>query len=62
MISDDIQVLEAMTTYGGCFIKKLAELASIADAENLAKLKHTYSNYWDEYRTMAEHEQTVESA
>jgi len=62
MISDDVQVLEAMTTYGGCFIKKLAELASLADAENLAKLKHTYSNYWDEYRKMAEQEQTTANA
>jgi hypothetical protein len=62
MISDDIQVLEAMTTYGGGFIKKLAELASVADSENLAKLKHAFSNYWDEYRTIAEHEQTTEIA
>ena len=62
MISDDVQVLESMNRYGGCFIKKLAELAAIADAENLAKLKHTYSNYWDEYRTLAEQEQTTANA
>jgi len=50
MISGDLEILEAMETHGGCFIKKLAELASIADEENLAKLKHTYSDLWDEYR------------
>ena len=62
MISDDVQVLEAMRTYGGEFIRRLAELAAIADAENLAKLKHTYSNYWDEYRTMAQHQPAGENA
>ena len=62
MISDDVQVLESMNRYGGGFIKALAAAASVADSENLAKLKHAFSNYWDEYRTLAEQEQTTANA
>ena len=53
MTSDDVQVVEAMNRWGGSFIKALAAAAAVADQENLAKLKHAFGDYWDEYRDMA---------
>jgi hypothetical protein len=38
-----------MSQYGGSFVKQLSNLARVADATNFEKLKHTFSNYWEEY-------------
>ncbi len=40
---------EAMLKYGGSFVKALAELAVRADPTNLAKIKYTWSEYWEDY-------------
>lgn len=40
---------DAMEKYGGSFVKKLASAARAADAGNLAKLKATFPEYWDDY-------------
>jgi hypothetical protein len=45
----DYIILDAMSTYGGSFVQQLSKLARVADATNFEKLKHTFSNYWEEY-------------
>ena len=45
----DYLILDAMSQYGGSFVKQLSNLAWVADATNLAKLKVTFANYWEEY-------------
>lgn len=55
-ISEEIQnrqVIEAMEIYGGSFVKSLAKSFKHADPNNFNKLKHTFSEYWDEYAEMA---------
>ena len=47
----DYQILEAMQTYGGSFVKQLALLCRLADVNNFQKLKNTFSNYWIEYES-----------
>ena len=51
---DDFVVIQNMKTYGGSFVKALAEAARIADAENLEKIKTAFSDYWEKYRKMSE--------
>lgn len=53
MNEQDFKVIEAMEKYGGSFAKALAECARRADAVNLAKIKATWRNYWQEYTEMA---------
>lgn len=38
-----------MKKYGGSFVRALGELVLHADPNNLAKLKDTFSDYFDEY-------------
>ena len=45
----DYAILDAMAKYGGSFVQQLAKLAHLADGNNFAKSKHTFSNYWEEY-------------
>jgi hypothetical protein len=45
----DYLILDAMSQYGGSFVKQLSNLAWVADATNFAKLKVTFANYWEEY-------------
>ncbi len=45
----DYQILEAMQTYGGSFVKQLSLLCRLADETNFQKLKSTFSNYWEDY-------------
>jgi len=45
----DYAILDAMSKYGGSFVKQLVILAYLADSENFQKLKSTFSNYWEEY-------------
>lgn len=53
MSSEDLAVIEAMKKYGGSFAAHLAQAASCADAENLAKIKATWPGYWQRYAEMA---------
>lgn len=45
----DSWTLNAMTTYGGSFVKALVNLATHADPINLAKIKATWPEYWKDY-------------
>lgn len=45
----DYWTIEAMSKYGGSFVKALAEAARHADRQNLVKIKATWIEYWTEY-------------
>ena len=45
----DYWTIEAMSKYGGSFVKALAEMARHADRQNLEKIKTTWVEYWTEY-------------
>jgi len=49
MKDQDYKILEAMSTYGGSFVKSLAHTARVADSENYAKLKDTFYDIWNSY-------------
>lgn len=49
MKDQDYKILEAMTIYGGSFVKSLAWAAQRADSENYAKLKAAFPEIWDSY-------------
>lgn len=53
MNDKDLKVIEAMETYGGSFVKNLAQLARSADRFNLIKIKQTWPEYWKQYEEMA---------
>jgi pyruvate/2-oxoacid:ferredoxin oxidoreductase beta subunit len=53
MNEEDLKIVEAMETYGGSFVKALANAARHADHYNLGKIRQTWSEYWDTYREMA---------
>ena len=48
----DWWTIKAMRTYGGGFVKKLAEAADQADSNNLARIKKAWPEYWGEYEGM----------
>lgn len=54
MNESDMKTLEAMEKYGGSFVSHLATAARHADPVNLQKIKATFSEYWREYKEMAE--------
>lgn len=47
-----------MRTYGGSFVKALANCAAHADTSNFAKIKATWPDYWEEYTRMAFHDES----
>ena len=53
MITDG-EVIQAMQTHGGGFVKRLAELAKVADSVNLARIKAAFPVYWSNYGLFAE--------
>ena len=50
----DFAVVQAMHKFGGSFVKALAQAFDAADAENIARLKMAFPEYWLEYSDMAE--------
>jgi hypothetical protein len=54
MSDNDLDVIEAMEKYGGSFVAALAQAARRADADNLAKIKSTWPEYWQQYADMVE--------
>jgi len=46
MNNRDYWTVEAMTKFGGSFVKALAECARHADPINLNKIKLVWSEYW----------------
>ena len=53
----DREVIAAMQTHGGGFVKALAAAALIADARNLGRIKAAFPDYWRDYTLFAEHMQ-----
>lgn len=51
---EDLEVIAAMTQYGGSFVKSLAVCFSHADKQNYDKLKTCFSEYWNEYQLMVD--------
>jgi len=49
---DDEVVIEAMETYGGSFVRALALLYRTADPLNRARVRHSFSDYFEEYRAL----------
>jgi len=52
LLEKDYKTLDKMEKYGGSFVKALAKLARHADPQNLAKIKSTWSEYWEFYEKM----------
>jgi hypothetical protein len=49
----DDEIVGAMATFGGSFVRQLAKLFQLADDHNRAKLKTAFADYWDEYADIA---------
>lgn len=45
----DWWTIEAMRKQGGSFVKALAEAAARADSRNLAIIKRSWPEYWEDY-------------
>lgn len=45
----DWWTIKAMETYGGSFVKALAQACWHADPANLRKIKNTFGLYWGQY-------------
>jgi hypothetical protein len=50
MTDDQMKIVSAMETYGGNFVKKLAEAFKAADPTNFQKLKDAFPEYWERYK------------
>ena len=53
MTDDDRAIVDAMTKFGGSFVKRLAELCRVADSNNLAIIKAVWCVDWARYERMA---------
>jgi hypothetical protein len=53
--SSIVNILAAMETYGGSFVKQLAVLYARADQVNRARLEMAFPDYFAEYDEMASH-------
>ena len=51
--NQDYKTIEAMRTYGGSFVKALAECLSHADTNNFNTLKRTFPGYFNLYEDMS---------
>ena len=51
---EDWWTIEAMMTYGGSFVKLLGKAARNADLQNLARIKHGWPEYWEEYKSIGQ--------
>ena len=47
------EIATAMRKYGGSFVQHLGDALLYADADNTAKIKTTWPEYWDQYADMA---------
>jgi len=50
----DYHVIQAMTTYGGGFIRSLGHTASMADPGNLKRIRDAFPDYWAHYLKTAQ--------
>ena len=49
----ELEIVEAMTRYGGNFIRHLAAAYTAADPENRRLIRETWPDNWEQYRSMA---------
>lgn len=49
----DIATIEAMSKYGGSFIRHLGMACKYADSENLNRIKQAFPEYWLRYQELA---------
>lgn len=54
MSEQDCDIADAMSKYGGSFVKGLGDLMYRADPLNLEKIKKTWPEYMAEYAAMAQ--------
>lgn len=54
MNDEDFKIVSAMETYGGNFVKKLAQAMRAADSTNFQKLKDAFPIYWVKYKHFAD--------
>jgi hypothetical protein len=52
--TSDWDILEAMTKYGGSFVKQLAILYRLADPNNKKKLENTFGDFFRKYDDIAD--------
>jgi len=52
MDDHEFATVEKMETYGGSFVKALAECFHRADRQNIDKLKVAFPEYWEQYEKM----------
>jgi len=52
--TSDHDVVVTMASHGGSFIKKLADLFFVADADNQRRLKEAFPEYWEQFSELAE--------
>ena len=52
----DYQIVDAMSNYGGSFVRALGYAFRCADEINQRRLKQAFPEYWDQYRKLAESE------
>ena len=53
MTITDYDVADAMILYGGNFVQTLGHLFQRGDADNQARVKAAWPEYWAEYRELA---------
>ena len=51
--ASDHEVVNAMESFGGSFVRSLAALCRRADADNLHIIKTSFAHYWRTYAEMA---------
>jgi len=49
----DQEIIESMLTYGGSFVRALAECWRKADSNNQKRLKKTFADVWQNYEDLA---------
>ena len=60
METDEVyNVSRAMQRYGGSFVQNLGVALSCADDENVAKIKATWPEYWQQYRDMGKNRKVI---
>jgi len=52
MDEQEMKIVEAMSKYGGSFVKALAEAYRRGDARNRGRLRVTFAEYWETYKEM----------
>ena len=51
----DAEVIAAMASHGGGFVRALAAAARVADGRNLGIIKAAFPEYWRDYTALAEY-------